>query len=120
MCLLTFQIPNRILKFERPNEFSVGVAARLPEAYKRFWYEWKKQKSAPVHYIPEPGKWKRNPETEEVYVACNILLAKELMINIFKITICHTVMSHSPQKIPTFQRTCCPHLLDSLPLRRKQ
>lgn len=83
MCLLTFQIPNRILKFERPDEFSVGVAARLPEAYKRFWYEWKKQKPAPVHYIPEPGKWKRNPETEEVYVACNILPAKELTIQYF-------------------------------------
>ncbi|XP_023701720.1 39S ribosomal protein L28, mitochondrial isoform X2 [Cryptotermes secundus] len=59
-------IPNRILKFNKPDNFSFGVAARLPEAYKKFWYEWKKQKPVPVHYIPEPGKWKRNPETGEV------------------------------------------------------
>lgn len=67
-----YEIPNRILQFERPSEFSVGVAARLPEAYKRFWYEWKKQKPAPVHYIPEPGKWKCNPETGEVTPVQNV------------------------------------------------
>lgn len=67
-----YEIPNRILKFERSDEFSVGVAARLPEAYKKFWHEWRKQKPTPVHYIPEPGKWKRNPETEEVTPVQNV------------------------------------------------
>jgi hypothetical protein len=100
----------------------VGVAARLPEAYKKFWYEWKKQKPTPVHYIPEPGKWKRNPETEEVYVACNSLPVKELtMINIFKIIITQDVTPCSLLKrYQCFRGTCFLHLQGSLLSRWKQ
>ncbi|XP_069679165.1 large ribosomal subunit protein bL28m [Periplaneta americana] len=54
---------NRLLNFAKPDQFSNGVAARLPEAYKKFWNEWKVRQPAAVHYIPEPGKWKRDPET---------------------------------------------------------
>ncbi|KAK7863564.1 hypothetical protein R5R35_011187 [Gryllus longicercus] len=44
----------------------------LPEAYKKFWREWKIQKPKPVHYIAEPGRWKRNPETGEVSKVQNV------------------------------------------------
>lgn len=44
-----------------------GTAALLPEAYKKFWKEWKTPPSA-VHYIEQKGKYVRNEETEEVYV----------------------------------------------------
>jgi large subunit ribosomal protein L28 len=42
------------------------TASQLPEEYKKFFREWQWQKPAPVHFIPEAGKWKRNPETGEV------------------------------------------------------
>ncbi|KAJ4450845.1 hypothetical protein ANN_02276 [Periplaneta americana] len=60
---LSLKHVNRLLNFAKPDRFSNGVAARLPEAYKKFWYEWKVRQPAAVHYIPEPGKWKRDPET---------------------------------------------------------
>lgn len=50
----------------KPNIFSRGVPARLPEVYKKFYEEWNKPSTVPVHYIPEEGKWKRNPVTGEV------------------------------------------------------
>lgn len=63
---------NKILRFKKPDRFSKGVAARLPEAYKKFWNEWKIKEPVPVHYIPEPGKWKRNPDTGEVFPVQNV------------------------------------------------
>lgn len=55
------------LKTIRPDIFHPSKAtSRLPEEYKKFFKEWNWQQPAPVHYIPEPGKWKRNPETGEV------------------------------------------------------
>ncbi|KAJ9596969.1 hypothetical protein L9F63_011999 [Diploptera punctata] len=62
---------NLLLRFEKPTRFSEGIASRLPEAYMKFWNEWKVQEPSPVHYIPEPGKWKRNPETGEVHPVQN-------------------------------------------------
>lgn len=51
--------------FRRPHKFSTGFGALLPEAYQKFWWEWVRDPT-PVHYEPEPGKWKRNPKTDEV------------------------------------------------------
>ncbi|KAJ8872032.1 hypothetical protein PR048_028372 [Dryococelus australis] len=53
----------RALYVKKKGVFDQGVAARLPEAYRKFWREWKSTTPAAVHYIPEPGKWKRNPNT---------------------------------------------------------
>lgn len=63
---------NRLVNFNKPDRFSNGVAARLPEAYKKFWNEWKVRRPTPVHFIPEPGKWKRDPETGVVTPVQNI------------------------------------------------
>ncbi|PSN48882.1 39S ribosomal protein L28 [Blattella germanica] len=63
---------NKLLKFKKPDVFDQGVAARLPDAYKKFWFEWRRQERKPVHYIPEEGKWKRHPETGIVTPVQNI------------------------------------------------
>ncbi|KAF4523627.1 hypothetical protein B566_EDAN010136 [Ephemera danica] len=55
-----------VIKSVKPILLRDGPTSKLPEAYKKFYREWKFQKPTPVHYIPEPGKWKRNPETGEV------------------------------------------------------
>lgn len=44
----------------------VTILNRLPTCYQNFFKEWKYGKQTPVHYKPEEGKWKRNPETGEV------------------------------------------------------
>jgi len=51
-----------------------GVGACLPEAYKKFWHEWKIQKPAPVHWIKEEGLFKRNEFTGEVHPVQNFPL----------------------------------------------
>lgn len=38
-----------------------GPLARVPEHYKKFFWEWKKGPKAPVHYIPTPGKFEKLP-----------------------------------------------------------
>lgn len=38
------------------------MARYLPEAYKKFYFEWM-DRPQPVHYIPKAGKYARNPET---------------------------------------------------------
>lgn len=41
-----------------------SVKARLPEIYLKY-QKALKQPPAPVHYIPEPGKWKLDPNSKE-------------------------------------------------------
>lgn len=63
----------KLLYYKKPGPFEAGrVGARLPEAYRKFWNEWKIRKPEPVHYIPEPGKWKRDPVTGVVSPVQNI------------------------------------------------
>ncbi|KAG8225619.1 hypothetical protein J437_LFUL004190 [Ladona fulva] len=52
-------------------EYSKELPKRLPQAYKKFWYEWKEKDPKPVHWIPEEGKWKRDPETGIVRMVKN-------------------------------------------------
>lgn len=42
--------------------FDFDVAKHLPEAYRKFYFEWT-DTPTPVHYIPKAGKYQRNPET---------------------------------------------------------
>nr|CAH7741029.1 unnamed protein product [Callosobruchus chinensis] len=51
-----------------------GLATRLPEAYKKFYKEWRLTEPTAVHYIPENGKWKRNDITGEVLPVQNVPL----------------------------------------------
>lgn len=52
--------------FVRPGIFDSGLGARLPEAYKKFYKEWKLTEPTAVHYVPEEGRWKRDEVTGEV------------------------------------------------------
>ena len=59
--------PSPYRKLPEPlNQINHGEGAKLPDAYKKFYTEWKLTEPLPVHYTPEEGKWKRDPETEEV------------------------------------------------------
>lgn len=66
-------IGKRLLYFKRPGPFDAGKPGeRLPEAYKKFWNEWRKQTPSPVHFIPESGRWKRDSKTGVVFPIQNI------------------------------------------------
>lgn len=43
--------------FQKPSRWSAGIGLELPEAYKKFWREWKLTTPTPVHYIPKEGKY---------------------------------------------------------------
>ncbi|KAJ6646197.1 39S ribosomal protein L28, mitochondrial [Pseudolycoriella hygida] len=58
--------------FRRPNRFS-GKGSLLPQAYMKFYKEWK-TKPTPVHYIPKEGLWERNGLTGVVTPIQNIPL----------------------------------------------
>nr|CAG4644395.1 EOG090X0GHI [Lepidurus arcticus] len=47
-------------------KYGKDLIARLPEHYLQFLKQWKYGTPAPVHYIPEQGRWKRDPETGEI------------------------------------------------------
>lgn len=59
----------KLYYFKRQNLFSNGIGAELPEAYKKFWKEWKQTTPAAVHYIEQKNRYFRNDRTEQVYVA---------------------------------------------------
>lgn len=52
--------------FQKSGIFDKGISALLPEAYKKFYKEWKLTEPTAVHYIPEEGRYKRNEQTGEV------------------------------------------------------
>lgn len=68
----TFEAAKRVYYMQRPNRWQNGIGAALPEAYKKFWREWKLQKPAPVHYIKEEGLFKRDETTGKIFRVQNI------------------------------------------------
>ncbi|XP_063379905.1 large ribosomal subunit protein bL28m [Cydia fagiglandana] len=58
--------------FKKKGRFDVGIAADLPQAYKKFWREWKVLKPAAVHFVPQEGKWKRDELTGETLPIQNV------------------------------------------------
>lgn len=60
---------------KRFGRFDRGPASRLPEAYQKFWREWRETTPTAVHYVP-PGeeKWQRNEVTGEMTPVQNIAL----------------------------------------------
>ncbi|XP_019866841.1 39S ribosomal protein L28, mitochondrial [Aethina tumida] len=53
--------------FKKPGLFDKGLGALLPQAYKKFYKEWKETQPTAVHYIPEEGMFKRDDITGEVH-----------------------------------------------------
>ncbi|KAK0159633.1 hypothetical protein PV327_010727 [Microctonus hyperodae] len=56
--MATSKYVNRLYYMPRPNRWQTGIGASLPEAYKKFWKEWKIQRPTAVHYVHEEGKYK--------------------------------------------------------------
>ncbi|XP_037960780.1 39S ribosomal protein L28, mitochondrial [Teleopsis dalmanni] len=52
--------------FKRVTRFDKGLGAQLPEAYKKFWREWKVMRPAAVHYIPKENEWERDEITGQI------------------------------------------------------
>ncbi|XP_030383355.1 39S ribosomal protein L28, mitochondrial [Scaptodrosophila lebanonensis] len=74
MAHATSQGPKLLYGFKRPNRFEKGLGAQLPEAYRKFWREWKLTTPAAVHYIPKDGQWERDEVTNEIKPIQNIPL----------------------------------------------
>ncbi|CAH2063462.1 unnamed protein product, partial [Iphiclides podalirius] len=58
--------------FKKKSRFDIGIASELPQAYKKFWREWKVLKPAAVHFVPQESKWKRDDLTGETLPVQNI------------------------------------------------
>lgn len=59
---------------QKTSALDKGIAALLPQAYKKFFKEWKLTEPTAVHYVPESGRWKRNEVTGEVLPIQNVPL----------------------------------------------
>ncbi|XP_011303074.1 39S ribosomal protein L28, mitochondrial [Fopius arisanus] len=68
------KLPNRLYYFPKPNRWQKGIGSELPEAYKKFWHEWKLRTPTAVHYIPEEGKYKWDEHQQTVLPVQNIPL----------------------------------------------
>ncbi|XP_012280029.1 39S ribosomal protein L28, mitochondrial [Orussus abietinus] len=60
--------------FKKPTRWTSGIGLELPEAYKKFWKEWKMQKPTAVHYIEEQGNWKIDERSGQVVPVQNVPL----------------------------------------------
>ncbi|XP_068141587.1 large ribosomal subunit protein bL28m [Drosophila tropicalis] len=60
--------------WKRPGRFDKGLGAQLPDAYKKFWREWKLTTPAAVHYIPKESQWERDEVTHAIKPVQNIPL----------------------------------------------
>lgn len=66
---MTFiQIPKVWNGWRSIKAFEKEPGSLLPEAYRKFWLEWKIAAPTAVHYIPKESKWERNEITGEVCV----------------------------------------------------
>lgn len=54
------------------SRFESGLGEKLPEAYKKFWHEWKIQEPAAVHYVKRDEMFERNEKTGLVSPVQNV------------------------------------------------
>lgn len=55
-------LAKKLYYLPKPTRWSAGIGAMLPEAYKKFWKEWKLTQPEPVYYIPKEGKYEKNQD----------------------------------------------------------
>lgn len=70
---MEFQKFGNPYRFIPSGVFGSGVAASLPEAYRKFYYEWN-ETPMPVHYIPRAGRYHRDELTGLVTPVQNVPL----------------------------------------------
>jgi len=68
------QGPQMLNGFKRLTRFDKGLGGQLPEAYKKFWREWKLTPPAAVHYVPKNEDWERDVITGQMKPVQNIPL----------------------------------------------
>lgn len=62
----------KLLYVSKTTKISSGLGNRLPEAYKKFYKEWRHQIPEPIYYQPKQGKWTRDEKTGAVIPVQNI------------------------------------------------
>jgi len=62
----------KLLYIPKKTKISSGLGDQLPEAYKKFYKEWRHQVSKPVYYQPKLGKWTRDEKTGAVIPVQNV------------------------------------------------
>jgi large subunit ribosomal protein L28 len=56
------------------------LGAELPEAYRKFWNEWKMHEPAAVHFVPKQGTFERNELTGEVHPIQNVKIPMQAVV----------------------------------------
>ncbi|XP_035782661.1 39S ribosomal protein L28, mitochondrial-like [Anopheles albimanus] len=74
MASATPQGANLLYGLRKSTKFSKGLGALLPQAYRKFWVEWKQQQPAAVHYVPKDGMFQREDATGLVTPIQNVPL----------------------------------------------
>lgn len=74
MAAFTPQGASLLLGWRRPGRFTKGLGQKMPAAYKKFWDEWKVQKPAPVHFVPQAAGevYRRSEHTGQVKLNQNV------------------------------------------------
>lgn len=62
----------KMLYVPKKTRISSGLGNQLPEAYKKFYKEWRHHIPEPVYFKPKPGKWTRDEKTGAVIPVQNI------------------------------------------------
>lgn len=62
----------KMLYVPKKTKISSGLGDRLPEAYKKFYKEWRHQVPEPVYFKPKLGKWSLDEKTGAVTPVQNI------------------------------------------------
>ncbi|XP_050078269.1 39S ribosomal protein L28, mitochondrial [Anopheles maculipalpis] len=74
MASATPQGANLLYGLRKSTRFTKGFGALLPQAYRKFWNEWKHQQPAAVHYVPKDGMFQREDITGLVTPIQNVPL----------------------------------------------
>lgn len=56
----------KLLYVPKKTKISSGLGDRLPEAYKKFYKEWRHQPAQSVYFQPKLGKWTRDEKSGTV------------------------------------------------------
>ncbi|KAE9531648.1 hypothetical protein AGLY_010854 [Aphis glycines] len=62
----------KLLYIPKKTKINSGLGDRLPEAYKKFYKEWRHKVPEPVYFKPKPGKWTKDEKTGAVIPVQNI------------------------------------------------
>ncbi|XP_014208896.1 39S ribosomal protein L28, mitochondrial [Copidosoma floridanum] len=56
------ELSKKMYRIQKPTRWTSGIGLELPQAYKKFWREWKITAPEPVHFIPKEGKYEKRDD----------------------------------------------------------